>query len=187
MQIEENPQDQDIAVFNDGGLLVYPTEAVMGIGCNPEDERAVRALLALKQRAVEKGLILLAANYSQLLPYVNDQAIPLEKRFEIFSSWPGAVTWLIPKSQHTPTWITGKYDTVAVRVPAHDGARALCEKLGSPIVSTSANLAGHEPAKTIDEAKQVFGDRAHYIEGVVGGANQPSIIKDAITGTIIRG
>ena len=186
MSVESVPQDADIAAYEQGQLLVYPTEAVMGIGCDPDNEKAVMSLLALKQRPIDKGLILLAANYSQLLPYVNDSAIPQDKRFSIFSCWPGPVTWLLPKSCAAPNWLTGGHDAIAVRVTGHPGARALCEKLGRPIVSTSANLTGQEPARNIKEAKHYFADSVHYVEGNVGQALQPSTIKDALTGATIR-
>lgn len=186
MSVESVEQDADILAFQNGELLVYPTEAVMGIGCDPDNQQAVLALLALKQRPVEKGLILLASNYSQLLPYVNDNAIPQDKRFSIFSCWPGPVTWLLPKSQNAPQWLTGEHDSIAVRVTAHSGARALCDKLGRPIVSTSANKTGQQPARNQDEAKQYFADSVHYVAGEVGGASQPSTIKDALSGEIIR-
>ena len=91
-------QDPMVAAFENGMLLVYPTEAVMGIGCDPDSESAVLALLEIKQRPIEKGVILVAANYSQLLPYVNDNAIRPDMRTEIFSSWPGPNTWVLPKS-----------------------------------------------------------------------------------------
>ena len=96
-----------IDALNAGGVIAYPTEAVYGLGCDPDNEAAVLALLSIKQRPVEKGLILVAANYSQLLPYVDDKAIPLEKRYQIFSSWPGHVSWVLPASQTAPMWITG--------------------------------------------------------------------------------
>lgn len=186
MSVESVHQDADIQAFESGQLIVYPTEAVMGIGCDPNNEAAVLSLLALKQRPIEKGLILLAANYSQLLPYVNDNAIPQDKRFSIFSCWPGPVTWLLPKSDSAPKWLTGEHNTIAVRVSNHLEARALCEKLGRPIVSTSANLTAQEPARTTEEAKRYFADSVHYINGAVGGALQPTTIKDALTGATIR-
>lgn len=180
------PVDPDIAAFEQGELLIYATEAVMGIGCDPNNEAAVRKLLAIKQRPVEKGMILVASNYSQLLPFVNDNAIPQDRRFAIFSCWPGPVTWLLPKSATAPAWITGEHDKIAVRVSAHEGVRTLCNKINSPIVSTSANPSGEEPARTIAQARDYFGDSVHYVPSEVGGAAQPSMIKDALTGAIIR-
>ena len=73
---------------------------MFGLGCAPYDEVAVRKLLALKQRPEAKGLILIAADYSQLLDYVDDSKIPQDKRFQVFSHWPGPVTLVLPaKSQ----------------------------------------------------------------------------------------
>ena len=175
-----------VSAFEQGDLLVYPTEAVMGIGCDPDNEAAVNALLMLKQRSVDKGVILVAANYSQLLPYVNDNAIAQHRRSEIISSWPGPHTWLLPKSKSAPAWLTGNHEKIAVRVSDHPVVRALCEELGKPLVSTSANLAGEPPTKTIVEAKRVFGNRVIYIDGEVGGNSKPSTIRDGDTGEIIR-
>ena len=73
-----------IQAYQEGGVIAYPTEAVFGLGCDPSNQAAVEKLLAIKQRPVEKGLILLAANYSQLLNYVEDSLIPQDKRFSVF-------------------------------------------------------------------------------------------------------
>lgn len=178
--------DPIVTAFEDGKLLVYPTEAVMGIGCDPDNEAAVNQLLEVKQRAVEKGVILIAANYSQLLPYVNDNAIRPDRRTDIFSSWPGPNTWLLPKSTTAPSWITGKHDKIAVRVTNHPVVVALCNKLNKPLVSTSANLTGQAPARSIAEAKAVFADSVVYVDGEVGGADKPSTIRDGDTAEVIR-
>lgn len=172
--------------FFAGELLIYPTEAVMGLGCDPDNEEAVMRLLSLKQRPVEKGLILIAATYSQLLPYVDDNAVRLDKRTEIFSSWPGPHTWLLPKSANAPAWITGQHATIAVRVTDHPVVRSLCERVGKPLVSTSANIAGTEPTTSTEAAKATFGDSVIYVEGKVGNNTKPSTIRDGDTGTIIR-
>lgn len=179
-------KDADVLAFLSGELLVYPTEAVMGIGCDPDNEEAVMRLLQLKKRDISKGVILIAANYSQLLPYVNDKAIGQDRRTEIFSSWPGPVTWLLPKSAATPTWLCGEHDTIAVRVTNHPVVVALCKKLGKPLVSTSANLSGQPPARDQQQAREYFSDNVHYIDGVVGSQAQPSTIKHGETGQIIR-
>lgn len=145
--------------------------------------------------AYEAGDIIVRAGLTSVSPNddssnVNVDAlggnIPQDKRFSIFSCWPGPVTWLLPKSATAPTWLTGEHNAIAVRVTAHEGARELCNKLGRPIVSTSANLTGQEPARTTEEARSYFANSVHYVEGSVGGAAQPSTIKDALTGTTIR-
>lgn len=186
MQDSTSQSDPIVDAFVGGQLLVYPTEAVMGIGCDPDNEEAVHRLLAIKQRPVEKGMILIADTYSRLLPYVDDNAIRLDRRTEIFSSWPGPNTWLLPKSARAPAWITGAHSKIAVRVTNHPQVKQLCEKLGKPLVSTSANPSGQEPARSLAEAKAYFGDGVQYIEGPLGGYTNPSTIRDGDTGQIIR-
>lgn len=184
-QVELN-EDPELLAFQRGELIVYPTEAVMGIGCDPDNQDAVLKLLALKQRDISKGVILIAANYSQLLPYVDDKAIRQDRRTEIFSSWPGPVTWLLPKAASTPTWLCGEHDTIAVRVTNHPVVIALCQKLNKPLVSTSANLSGQLPARDQEQARQYFADQVYYVDGAVGNNAQPSTIKHGETGQIIR-
>ncbi|ATC92879.1 L-threonylcarbamoyladenylate synthase [Pseudoalteromonas tunicata] len=170
-----------------GGVICYPTEAVYGLGCDPDNESAVMALLAIKQRPVEKGLILIADNYAQLLPYVDDAKIPMDKRAEIFSAWPGAVTWIMPAKSTTPKWLTGKFDTIAVRVTNHSVVKQLCQQFNKPLVSTSANLTGQAPVRSLDEAKAMFTNNvAYYVAGQLGGNTKPSQIKDARTGQLFR-
>jgi L-threonylcarbamoyladenylate synthase len=176
-----------LQALQQGGVIAYPTEAVYGLGCDPDNEAAVMALLAIKKRPVEKGLILIAANYSQLLPYVDDKAIPPEKRYQIFSSWPGHISWVLPASKTAPKWITGQFDSIAVRVSAHPVVQQLCSAYGKPLVSTSANLSGQPAITDKAELQQSLGDKLSAImPGPLGGATQPSQIRDALSGNIVR-
>jgi L-threonylcarbamoyladenylate synthase len=173
--------------FTSGELLAYPTEAVFGLGCDPRNEQAVLKLLELKQRPLEKGLILLAADYSQLVPFVADLKIPQDKRFSVFSHWPGPITLLLPAALSTPAWLTGGSDKIAVRVTAHEPARQLCRALGSAIVSTSANFSGEPPLTTAPAVRETFGERVAWVmEDAVGGATSPSKIVDPLTNQIYR-
>ncbi|XOV80068.1 MAG: Sua5/YciO/YrdC/YwlC family protein [Aestuariibacter sp.] len=178
---------QLIEAFNTGALFAYPTEAVFGFGCDPDNEQAVTELCALKQRSLAKGLILIADNYSRLLPYVNDNAIPMDRRTEIFSSWPGAITWLLPKSDLAPNWITGEFTQIAVRVTTHPVVKELCQLFEKPLVSTSANISGQPPICTVQQARQQFADKVICIAGSTEGRASPSVIKDGISGQILRG
>lgn len=173
--------------FSGGELLAYPTEAVFGLGCDPSNEQAVQRLLDLKQRPVQKGLILLAADYSQLLPFVDDKAIGQDKRFSVFSHWPGPVTLLLPARADCPLWLRGEHMTIATRVTAFEPARQLCKALGSAIVSTSANLSQQPALTSAAEVEQSFGDRLGWIyQHPVGGAQTPSKIINPLTGEVVR-
>jgi L-threonylcarbamoyladenylate synthase len=175
-----------VQALQQGELIAYPTEAVFGLGCDPDNEAAVNKLLALKKRSVDKGLILVAKTYSQLLPYVDDAKIPMHKRTEIFSSWPGPVTWLLPAAKQSPKWITGDSNLIAVRVSQHLVVSQLCELFGKPLISTSANVSGVKPAINIKQLYQQFDKTLLFVDGALGGANKPSQIRHGISGQTIR-
>ncbi|QHM73600.1 L-threonylcarbamoyladenylate synthase type 1 TsaC [Mixta intestinalis] len=167
-------------------VIAYPTEAVFGLGCDPDNEKSVMELLAFKQRPVEKGLILIAADYQQLEPYVSDRELSVVQREKMFATWPGPVTWVLPALPQTPRWLTGRFDTLAVRVSAHPAVQALCRAFGKPLVSTSANLSGQPPCRNVEEVLQQFGKHFPVLHGETGGRLNPSEIRDIISGDIIR-
>jgi len=168
-----------------GGLIAYPTEAVYGLGCNPLDWEAVQRLLQLKQRPVDKGLILIAADFDQLRPFVIEPA--QEIMAPVFHSWPGASTWLLPAAAGVPKWLTGEHSSIAVRVTAHPLAAALCRACDSPLVSTSANIHGQRPAKSTLALYKQFNRKIDCIlNGKRGLLKQPTPIKDAMSGACIR-
>lgn len=136
-----------------GGVLAYPTEAVYGLGCNPLDELAVLQLLKIKQRAIAKGLILIASSLQQLEPYIKTNQTILDR---ITPTWPGPITWVVPAQPHVPVWLTGNHQTLAVRVTAHPLVKILCDAFGGPLVSTSANPAGKPAALTADKILKYF-------------------------------
>ncbi|MEO6138284.1 MAG: Sua5/YciO/YrdC/YwlC family protein, partial [Luteimonas sp.] len=158
---------QDAAVLlHQGGLLAYPTEAVWGLGCDPFCEAAVLRLLALKQRAVDKGLILIAGDVGQFDGLLDWQALPHDRAQPVLASWPGPHTWIVPATDRVPRWITGAHEGVAVRVSAHPIVIALCAAFGGPVVSTSANSAGKPPSRTLVDLDPHL---ITQLDGVIGG------------------
>lgn len=172
--------------LRDGGVIAYPTEGVWGLGCDPWNEQAVFRILQLKQRPVEKGLILVAASTAQIAALVE----PLdEAAWQLLQdSWPGPTTWLLPDpDQLVPPWIKGKFDTVALRVSAHPLVQALCRASGGPLVSTSANPGSLPPALSRTRVLAWFGGKVDYIvPGRLGGASGPSTIKELASSRVIR-
>ncbi|GHD97769.1 threonylcarbamoyl-AMP synthase [Pseudocitrobacter faecalis] len=167
-------------------VIAYPTEAVFGVGCDPDSEIAVHRLLELKQRPVEKGLILIAASFEQLEPYIDDTALTTAQREAVFACWPGPVTFVFPAKATTPAWLTGRFDSLAVRVTDHPVVIELCNAYGKPLVSTSANLTGQPPCRTTEEVRQQFGDAFPVVDALTGGRLNPSEIRDALTGELFR-
>jgi L-threonylcarbamoyladenylate synthase len=174
------------SAFLDGEVLAYPTEAVYGLGCDPDNQQAVYRILTLKQRSVDKGLILVTHDYQQVQPYINVQAIPDKTRQQMDAVWPGPVTFLLPKSDQAPYWITGYSEMIAIRVSAHNTSKQLCEWVNKPLVSTSANLAGKPPALSEADIKNAFGDQVMLIQGDLGAQRSPSKIINGMTGETIR-
>ncbi|RMF20095.1 MAG: tRNA threonylcarbamoyladenosine biosynthesis protein RimN [Gammaproteobacteria bacterium] len=171
-------------VVRAGGVIAYPTEAVWGLGCDPWQRDAVMKILALKQRPIDKGVILISGQISHFERLL--RPLPRETRETIRASWPDAVTWIVP--DHTlPHWIRGAHASVAIRVTAHPLVAALTRRLGHPIVSTSANPSTLPEARTLKQAQSYFGRGVDaYLPGETLGLDSPSRIMDSVTGQRLR-
>jgi L-threonylcarbamoyladenylate synthase len=171
--------------LRDGEIIAYPTEAVYGLGCNPENENAVLRLLAMKSRPAAAGLILIADRFDRLESYTRPVSDPLMER--AMSTWPGPVTWLFPSADNTPGWLTGVHQTIALRVTAHPVCRALCAEFQGAIVSTSANPSGSEAARSGADVLDYFGPGVcGIVEGALGGEESPSEIRNLENGLVVR-
>lgn len=168
----------------EGGVIAYPTEYCYGLGCDPRCKDAVQRVLRLKQRTANKGLILIAADISQLTPYLQQNPSLIARAAK---TWPGPVTWLLPVSAWVPVWLRGNHESIAVRVTRHRGATALCRLTHRAIVSTSANKRTRPPCRTATEVIQAFENKIDYIlDYPIGRLNRPSRIIDASTDVVIR-
>ena len=175
-----------ITCLTQGEVILYPTEAVYGLGCDPDNQQAVEALLAIKQRPVEKGLILVASSLEQLPALAT--SLTDAQRDTMQATWPGPVTWLIPGVDGCiPQWIKGEHASVAVRVSAHPLVRELCNRHGGALVSTSANDAGEPEIRSQSRLVEEFGGRIDaVIAGELGDSAEPSQIRDLISGNRLR-
>ena len=145
------------------------------------------------------GEVLLAGRLEQALKRINPKLSPavllaaLKEVLRInspeilpFPIWPGPHTWLMPASRHTPRWLRGRHESIAVRVTAHPDAAGLCRALGTALVSTSANRAGLKPLKTYAACVKAFGQSVLVLPGRIGSRKTPSTIQHLLTGKIIR-
>lgn len=184
--MSENKQmNQAIQTIQSGGLLVYPTEAVFGLGCDYQNQIAVQRLLKVKQRHISKGLILIASHIQQILPLIKlkDQ----NHLARAIKTWPSHNTWVFEASGYVPQWVTGQHTSVAVRVSAHPIVKQLCDHLGHAIVSTSANISKQHTTSTVDQAKAQLGDSIdYYLNAPTGQDKQPSQIRKASSGEVLR-
>ncbi|WP_394204869.1 L-threonylcarbamoyladenylate synthase [Shewanella waksmanii] len=179
--------NQAVETLKQGGVIAYPTEAVYGLGCDPDNQHALEKLLEIKQRPWQKGLILVASSFEQLHPYVDLDAIPEAGLATAMQRWPGPYTFIMPVNPSVNSLLCGEFNSIAVRVSAHPGVAELCRVYGKPLVSTSANLSGQDPALS---QQQVIEQLGAVIDGVVvgelGQEAKPSTIIDVLTGKVLR-
>jgi len=168
-----------------GGVIAYPTEGVWGLGCDPYSPEAVARILALKGRALHKGLILIAAHPRQLGEALAGLSA---KELRLLEEDPGYPrTWLVPDNGSLPVWITGGSGSLAVRITRHPQVAALCDRLGFGLVSTSANPAGKVAAQSALRVRQYFPLQLDFVLGGnlqdAGGASE---IRDLKSDKLIR-
>lgn len=169
----------------DGGVIAYPTEAVFGLGCDPNNEASVERLLQIKQRSPDKGLILIASSFDQLRPFLIPDISPTPEQMLA-----APITWIFPAHENTSKLLTGAHDTLAVRVSNHPLVQALCSTLNHPLTSTSANLSGQPPClETSEIIKQFMHHQpaiSAVLDGPTGGQLNPTEIRDSRSGKILR-
>jgi len=166
---------QAVISLNAGGVIAYPTEGVWGLGCLWTDESAIKEILRLKQRPLEKGMIILCSQLSDIEAHL----LPLSDEHiqQIEQDRPHPVTWILPCKLSVPISVRGQHKSIAVRFSRHPQVQALCAKVG-PIISTSANPSGHPAAMSALEVRHYFQDQLSYIlPGALGGFSKPSEIR----------
>ena len=137
-----------------GGLIVFPTDTVYGIGCRPDVASATARLFGAKERPRGLTLPVLAGSTAaaRAIARFDDRADRLA-----FALWPGALTMVLPRTPVSESWDLGGEDaTIGVRVPNHPMALALLA--AGPLATTSANRSGEPPATTCDALVEVFGE-----------------------------
>jgi L-threonylcarbamoyladenylate synthase len=167
-----------------GGVIAYPTESCYGLGCDPRNRRAVQRILQLKRRPQKKGLILIASDYHQVVPFIQPLTAAEQQRLQ--QDGAQAVTYLMPARPSCPRWLRGVHESLAVRLTAHAFARQLCRSVDSALVSTSANRSGMRAAKTYAECSRMFGKSVWVLGGRVGKRKRPSTIRAWAGDRIVR-
>ncbi|HKE49093.1 MAG TPA: Sua5/YciO/YrdC/YwlC family protein [Rhodanobacteraceae bacterium] len=176
-----------VAALRAGGVVAYPTEAVYGLGCDPENRAAFDRLFAIKRRPPTQGVLLIASDFEQVEKYIDLTAVPPDAFARARATWPGPHTWIFPRSVKTPDWLAGAHAGIAVRVTAHAPAARLCRAFGGALVSTSANRHGEAPGRSADEVRAIFGDDIDAtLNAPLGGLERPTPIRDAISGATVR-
>ena len=175
------PDEQTLSIANEtlrgGGLVVYPTDTLYGIGADPFNERALARLQSAKRRAEQKPILLITHSpdaASEVVESFSTAALVLAGEF-----WPGPLTLVLPARAGLARAITQDSGTVGLRIPANKTSLLLAELFGKPITSTSANLTGESTPGSVDAIEEMLGDAIDlYLDAGPLPPSRPSTIVD---------
>ena len=138
--------------LDNGGLAVFPTETVYGIGADAYNEKAIRSLYEKKQRPLDKPLLMHISSLemAEEIAYLNDTARELIKRFT-----PGPLTLVVKAKPILPSIALAGGDTVGLRFPSNDIFLEISKAFGKPIAATSANISGEKSTARAEELKSI--------------------------------
>lgn len=152
--------DKCIEVLREGGLILYPTDTVWGIGCDATNEEAVQKIYALKRSEDKKSMLCLMRDADMIVRYVNKAP---GIAFEVMALSDKPLTAILPGAVGVAESLIPETQTLGVRIPQHDFCQALLRKFGKPIVSTSANISGEPAAKRLKEVAQEIINGVDYV------------------------
>ena len=168
--------EEAVRVLRAGGVIVYPTDTVWGIGCDATNEEAVRRVYALKRRADSKSMLVLLDAPGKLQGYVEEVPemawellectaplqLPLQGVRENTESI-RPLTIIYPRGKNLAKSLLAEDGSVGIRITREPFSKALCERLRRPIVSTSANISGEPAAKTFRQISEAVLEQADYV------------------------
>jgi len=173
-----NTTQKAIDVLKNGGVVIFPTDTVYGIGCRLDNEEAVKRVFEIRNRPQEKAVLAVVGSISQTEEYL--QPIPDDVRSKLIQKyWPGPLTIILPcKTEKVPSVARAGGNTLAVRQTNHPVLVQLIQEVGVPLVAPSANFAGEKTPTHFNELDPKLCSLVDYVlEGDCGG-NKPSTIID---------
>jgi tRNA threonylcarbamoyl adenosine modification protein (Sua5/YciO/YrdC/YwlC family) len=149
-----------VEVLRGGGVIIYPTDTIYGLGCDITNKEAIERVRRIKGRNHRKPMSFVCADLANVSRYarVSTFAYRILKR-----SLPGPYTFVLPATRETPRILQTKQKTVGLRVPDHPVPLALITELGNPIISTSANLSDQEALTDPHGLQEVLGGQVDLI------------------------
>lgn len=152
--------DNTVRVLEEGGVIVYPTDTVWGIGCDALNARSVDKVYKIKRRNEQKSLIVLLASYEELSTYVTK--LP-DITIDLISSIDNPVTVIFDNARNFPKNVAAPDGTIAIRVIKDEFCLAVIKELGKPIISSSANISGEPTPIVYKQISPEILSRADYV------------------------
>ena len=150
-----------LRVLRSGGIIVYPTDTVWGIGCDATNEEAVQRIYALKQREDSKSMLVLLDSPAKLNYYLAD--IPDAAWMLLEAASPKPLTIIYPNARNMAPSLIAEDGSIGIRITNEPFSKALCAQLKHPLVSTSANISGHPTAHFFAQIEPQIREGADYV------------------------
>lgn len=160
MIYEKADLQQAVNVLKAGGVILYPTDTVWGIGCDARNEKAVQRIFDIKHRADSKSMLVLLDAPGKLQGYVQD--IP-DNAWSLMEMAVRPLTLIYPGARNLAPNLIAEDGSVGIRVTADPFCQALCRGIGAPVVSTSANISGQPAAAVFSQISQEIIDAVDYV------------------------
>lgn len=157
MEIQIN---KAIEILKTGGVILYPTDTIWGLGCDATNQDAVKKVFAIKQREESKSLVTLVSDLDMLARYV--ETIP-EAALDLIEVNDVPMTIIYPKAIGLASNVVAEDGSVGIRIPMNEFCRQLCFKFRRPIVSTSANISGENPPKGFKDIDPQIKEAVDYM------------------------
>ena len=152
--------EQCVEILRAGGLILYPTDTIWGIGCDATNEEAVAKVYALKRSEDKHSMLCLMRDADMVVRYVNKAP---GIAFEVMELSDKPLTAILPGAVGVAKNLIPEAETLGVRIPQHEFCQALLRKFGKPIVSTSANISGEPTAKRLKDVDEAIINGVDYI------------------------
>lgn len=176
MRYNKEDLQQALQVLRSGGIIVYPTDTVWGIGCDATNVEAVKRIYALKQREDSKSMLVLLDSAAKLNYYVdvpeaaemllgvqNTDRFADGAQTDLQDETTKPMTLIYPNARHLAQNLIAEDGSIGIRITSEPFSQALCAQLKRPIVSTSANISGHPSARFFHEIEQAILEGADYV------------------------
>lgn len=177
---------KEIEILKNGGIILYPTDTIWGIGCDATQKQAIQKIIDLKGRSPEKNFILLCKDVEMISQYV--ETIP-QKALELIKESTSPLTIIYPKAKNLPIEMLSNDGTIGIRIPNHPYCQEILKELNRPLVSTSANISGEKSPKDFSEISNIIKEKADFISPQEFQANNTqasSIVKIFENGEVLK-
>ena len=157
-----NNKEEATRVLRNGGVVIFPTDTAVGIGCRVDSIEGIERIYEIRHRPVEKPLLLLVSSFEMAQEYtlpLSEKVYALMKKY-----WPGGITFVLPANEEkVPSEVRANKPTVAIRLPDHSELVEIIDEVGVPIVAPSANFSGEKTPLTIEEVDENLKKQVDFV------------------------